>query len=176
MQSGSVFKFSLRRPGAIRVLLLLVAVCLASIVWMVWTVEDHVRSWYAIVGITAVSLAGYFVASKYFHLAKLRQLSGRESLSFDQLYDRYYRESGMSYEAVHGLWLEIATTLAYEPGRLRPGDRFGVELKDYWLMDGETSQLSSIALERSRRISGSIDLSNIQTVDDYIRAFHSTWS
>jgi hypothetical protein len=98
-------------------------------------------------------------------------LSDRESLSHDEIFGRFYSSSGLSREVVMQLWEEVATALGYDASRIRPTDRFGVELKEFRFMDGEVDDLSAIAHERVRRHGLSIDLSTVATVDDYVRTF-----
>lgn len=59
---------------------------------------------------------------------KQARFKDRENLSVEEIYQRYFSDSGLQKEKVLDLWLKIAQTLHLEPGRLRPTDRFDTEL------------------------------------------------
>ncbi len=59
---------------------------------------------------------------------KQARFKDRENLNVEEIYQRYFSESGLKKEKVIDIWMKIAQTLHLEPGRLRPTDRFDAEL------------------------------------------------
>jgi hypothetical protein len=59
---------------------------------------------------------------------KRARFADRENLNVEEIYERYFSDSGLKKEEVIDLWIKIAQTLHLEPGRLRPTDRFDAEL------------------------------------------------
>ena len=56
------------------------------------------------------------------HRRELKRLNQRESIGDEEVYRRYYADSGLSKVSVREVWMEIATTLRAPPDKLRPTD------------------------------------------------------
>lgn len=87
----------------------------------------------------------------------------------DDIFHTFYGSSDLSREQFFAVWDEVATTLDLEPGKLRPTDRFGVELRGSWFVDNEVDVLTMRALARAKKQNRQLDPSTLQTVDDYVR-------
>jgi len=148
---------------------LLFGLGLAAILSIVWYFRTHI--WVVIAALLALVGLGAFSERWSSSRRKKNLLAHREALSPQEIYAKYYASSGLPENCVTQLWEELAKTLGYEASRIRPSDQFGVDLKEFRWVDGEVSDLSAIALERSRTKHLRIDLSKLLTVDDYIRAF-----
>lgn len=96
-------------------------------------------------------------------------LEGREALTDDEIYQRFYASSSLGKETVIGLWHEVAHVLRVPAGRLRPTDKFGKEVGAYWITSEELEVLGATAQQRANRQGVAVDLASIQTVDDYVR-------
>jgi hypothetical protein len=105
---------------------------------------------------------------------KLALFEHRAALSDREIYERFYASTNIPAELVAELWNEIARTLQYDPARILPSDRFGIELSTKRLMDPTVENLDALAASRARRLRLNLDLATIKTVDDYIRAFGSS--
>ena len=80
---------------------------------------------------TAVGFCAVLVVVLYFHHAyasKLRRLDGRDDLSNEEIYQRFFENSGLPEDAVISAWTELAEFLELPTGKLRPADRFAHEL------------------------------------------------
>ena len=96
-------------------------------------------------------------------------LNGREELTDENIYEKYYSASNLSREHVYELWHEIASVMGVLPGKIRPTDRIGKDIgRDVWLTTEKVDVLSSIALDRLKKYDHEVDISEIYTVDDYI--------
>jgi len=99
-------------------------------------------------------------------------LDRRDDMRPDAIYDIYYAGSGLDRETVIMLLVHVAQELNLVVERLRPSDRFFVELKDIcseWDSVGILFwEVGSLAKKRKVRIENPIE-----TIDDYIRAMHA---
>lgn len=98
----------------------------------------------------------------------LRWLDLRESLSDDEIFERYYFDRGLEKKAVLEIWHEIADTLGLPAAQLRPTDRFGQDIGAYLLTSEAIDALSTLALKRCKRQGLALNLSTIKTVDEYV--------
>lgn len=66
-----------------------------------------------------------------------RRISRREAMSFEQIYDASLRQLPYPRALVERMWGELAGDLGVDASKLRPADRFGVELsvKTFPLVD-----------------------------------------
>ena len=132
---------------------------------------EHAKIWAG--GLIIIVGIGAFIASYLMERRKINSVfAQREILDDDTIYSRFYADSGLTKTFVAELWHEIADTLGILPGKLRPTDRFGHEIgKSYWITTEALDTLTAVAVRRSKKYQGSIDLAGIKTVDDYIRQF-----
>jgi hypothetical protein len=102
-----------------------------------------------------------------------RRINRREALSFDEIYRTSFQQLPYSRDLVEEVWNELARDFAIDAGKLRPTDRFGVELsvKGFPLVD--LSEVVSARLkERLRTSKANPDevakTSSIKTLRDYV--------
>jgi hypothetical protein len=81
---------------------------------------------------------------------KQARFTDRENLNVEEIYQRYFSDSGLRKEKVIDLWIKIAQTLHLEPGRLRPTDRFDAELAPVQghLVEDELIDLEELARDQ----------------------------
>ena len=81
------------------------------------------------------------------------RFDGREALSPDDIYERYFAGTGMPRERVVAVWLEIAQLLRLDAGKLRPSDRFDSELApvEGHLVEDELSDIEDLLHRRFGR-------------------------
>lgn len=97
-------------------------------------------------------------------------LASRESLSLSQFYEKFYPGSGLDRVLVDELLIHLAQELRIPVDKIRPRDRFSVELAprkgDEW--DSGYGillyELKSMARRRRKTIT-----QRIETVDDYLK-------
>ena len=92
-------------------------------------------------------------------------------MNWEQIYKRYY--SNYPETIVKKLWLEVAQYLEIPYGKLRPSDRFDKELSPVkgWEYDDPFYILTIIAEERLKKAKDRISITDIKTLDDYIKIF-----
>ena len=94
---------------------------------------------------------------------------GRERLSEDEIFFRFYKDTDFTKQDVLDVWKEVAEVFKLPFGVLRPSDRFGKELRGYWLVDTEVDELSDRAHDRLKKKGKSVDLHKISSLDEYVR-------
>jgi len=120
------------------------------------------------IGSTGIACVASFWFAKQ---RKKRFLNSRQTLSDEDIYLQYFSESGLSQPLVHELWQEVADAFRLPSGKLRPTDRFGNELGGYWIVSDEVDILTKIAVERAKRHSIKLELSEIKTLGEYVKRF-----
>lgn len=63
--------------------------------------------------------------------AWLARFASRKNLTFDEIYDEYFKQLSIPMKEAESLWVEAAKGLRILPGLLRPTDRIAVELNPY---------------------------------------------
>lgn len=121
--------------------------------------------------LTVLGVGAWMSAIAFARLRNRRLIGSRSALSEDEIYRNYYANAGLQQAAVLEMWAEVARTFSMPIGKLRPGDRFGHELGGYWITDDQIDVLSWTARERSRKSGIELNLSEIKTLDDYVRGF-----
>lgn len=96
------------------------------------------------------------------------RFDGRRQLSFDEIWDYYYSNSGLRRELVEEALRIIEKAIGVPIGKLRPDDRFSEQLAPErgWEMDDSLAEL----LWHLRPVPRT-DSAVIETVDDFVRAF-----
>lgn len=98
-------------------------------------------------------------------------LHARESMSADVFFNSYYKDSGLDHALVIELLEHVAHELNLPVEKLRPTDRFSVELAPRQGNEWDSGygillyELSRLAKKRGLAIQGKID-----SIDDYLRA------
>lgn len=106
--------------------------------------------------------------------AKKSRLGSRASMSFDNFYNSYYAESHIPKPILLRLLQEVSYYTDIPMNLLRPSDRFDRELaplKKWYAFDDSLAPMEWHAKALEKKFGTSVDLSKIQTVDDYIRTF-----
>lgn len=124
--------------------------------------------WIAAIGAVALAAFGFAIRSKKARQS-LSALEKREALSDDEIYRRFYAASGLSKAVVIDVWHEVARVLRVPAERLQPTDRFGKDIGVHWITSEELDALGVVAQERAKRQGLTVDLSSIETVDDYVK-------
>lgn len=117
----------------------------------------------AIYGVFSVFLPGRMLKGR---------LNRREALSFDEIYRTNLKQLPYPRQSIEGVWNEVARDFAIDPGKLRPTDRFGVELsvKGFPLVD--LSEVVNARLKERLRTSKTdpdeVAKTSIKTLRDYV--------
>jgi hypothetical protein len=85
----------------------------------------------------------YFIGAKRLSCKRAR-FKDRENLTCEEIYNRYFSNSGLPREKVIALWMQIAKELKLESGRLRPTDRFDKELSPVLNNEDELADLEDL--------------------------------
>jgi hypothetical protein len=108
---------------------------------------------------------------------RARRFSSRNDVDVETLHAASYGNSNVSKAQLEEGLKEIASTLGVPMLKLRPSDRFKVELaaEAGWEADDGLNVLTTLAERRLARKDGSpIPVEKIETVDDYIRIVMSS--
>lgn len=110
------------------------------------------------------------------------EFSDREPLGAEEIFVRYYGDSGLEKSVVGRLWNECAAKLKIPPEKLRPTDRFEHELaaSDFWAsLDDPREDLTRYATAHAKRFGVMLDFKGTKTLDEMIRqlaAVETQWS
>jgi hypothetical protein len=102
---------------------------------------------------------------------KRERLSGRNSMSVNEIYNSFYSNSGLDRDKIIGLLNLVATTMKLDVDKLRPTDRFKEDLgpvKGYPIPD-ELEDLEEVVYMRCKELDIKRKQVNIKTLDDFIR-------
>ncbi|MDA2912924.1 hypothetical protein MYX77_03005 [Acidobacteriia bacterium AH_259_A11_L15] len=148
-------------------------------VWWSWSLPAGKKIVW-LLGFSAVSLVIALIlawfryrTAPHYNRRKIKQLGPRQPMSADEFYQMFYSQSQLPKEVVLELLKEVAESIEVPPTLLRPEDRFSAEMADdaAWGPDGGLAEVTFAAERREKRLGVAVDLSKIQTLDDYIRAF-----
>lgn len=130
---------------------------------------------FSIAFILLVALASYGLYLYRRH-KKAAFYEPRESLTEGEIFQRYYSKDRFNQRDVLDLWKEVASVFRIPYGKLRPADRFGKELRGYWVVDNEVDELTDRAYQRLKKKGKHLDFKEISTLDDYVRLMLSALS
>lgn len=105
-------------------------------------------------------------------------LEVRPDLPLPEIQSEFYRDLSLTQERFTELWSDVAKAFEIPPGRIRPADRFGVELP-LRPMFGTTDEDLILAGSLKRRCKESgigVPPAFPRTVDEYIRLLASRGS
>lgn len=110
------------------------------------------------------------------HLEKTRiqrkraRFSGREPLTPEQIFSRYYSTSELSITSVSKTWNDIARLLKIDPQLLRPEDRLDIQLtpEKGFPMEDELADLNEYIQTATANTSATTDRRALVTVNDII--------
>lgn len=103
---------------------------------------------------------------------KRARFEGREVIGFDFIFEQYFRSKGIGKDRASFLWDKLARTLGLDPGKLRPGDRFAVELAPArgHLTPDELGDLLEFTKAEWERMGFKGTIPRIDTLEDFICA------
>ena len=139
---------------------------LALVAGLIWGVKVG-----AVLLAIVVGLAAAIVWEAQASKARRRGFKDRRDLTLGEIYESYYADSSISKDLVGQALQEISEDLSVPLGKLRPEDRFDVELGPTpgWEYDDDVSDVMARARRRLVDSNASQDVSSIRTVDDYVR-------
>ena len=127
-----------------------------------------------ILGILIVITIGIFYGIRYHRIRiaiKRKRFEDRESLAMNDIYQKFYSDSGLDKNHIIAQWLFVAKSLDLDPGLLRPTDKFKVELgpvKNY-PCPSEFDDLEEEIGRKTVELNYTSKNLNFETLDDYIR-------
>jgi hypothetical protein len=131
--------------------------------------EIMMNSWIFIAVVIFLGVI-YFVSTCNADKEMLERFSDRKPIDFDEFYALHY--AGLiDQKLVQELMEHVADELSIPANKLRPDDRFELELKPLtgWEFDSGQNilfiEIDKIAKERGKKV----DLNTIRTLDDYIK-------
>jgi hypothetical protein len=123
-------------------------------------------------GVLAIGGSAVVASALFSRRERRRRFGGREYLEPEEIYSRYYRDTGLTKELVVRVWEECAETLSVESGKLRPSDRFDRELAGLdrlRLTQDDASRLLEDASLKARQARVAFESDTVATLDDLIR-------
>jgi len=152
--------------------LVTVSMVIAAICVVIWEFypEKMTRVGWIIFGVAA----GYGLLSAFLPERILkRRISHREALPFDDIYRANFQQLPYSRNLIENAWNELASDLALDARKLRPADRFEVELSvKGFPLDDLSETASARLMKRLQAVKASSSdakkTSSIKTVRDYI--------
>jgi len=121
-------------------------------------------------------LIGWLIWVQFRHIPRLRreQFAVRVDLPDEEFFSRYYQADGLPRDLVCALRSDIASAFGVSMVKVRPEDRFDAEFATeqglLWL-SGADESLDDAARASTVRVGRQPALDEVETVDDYIRAF-----
>jgi hypothetical protein len=105
---------------------------------------------------------------------RVKRLGERDLLSMDDFCSRFYSGEDLPRERILDVLRDLSEALEIPAGKLRPSDRFLVELaplKSTWgSMDDTDFSVMLLTKRLEKKYGVPIDMKTIKTIDDYIRA------
>jgi hypothetical protein len=81
-----------------------------------------------------------------------RTICGREPLGFDDIYQRYFSASPFSKALLADIWRETSNDLKLDAEKLRPTDRFNVELGAFGFPLVDLNEALAVRLKEQMRL------------------------
>jgi hypothetical protein len=151
-------------------MLLTALVSAAAFWWLIASSPGQVASYGSWV-LVALSATIVGLSSFESRLKRRRLFAGRNPVSPDQVLSDYFGPTGLDRDVVVGVWLEIARRLGVPADKLRPTDRFKVELVASGLFDvfdTRKDELARFADSYANREGRALDLTRVETVGELI--------
>ena len=151
----------------------MLAVVLIGVVVIVKAVPQN-SSYRRLSVLGLIALAGFtaaWIAIKYVRSSRLSRFRDRENLSLEDIYARYFRDSGIEEETFFKVWQDAAKRLNLPMGKLRPTDRFDQELKplpEWAYYDDYVEVLLESAMKSTKRGGLTINIAELQTLGDFV--------
>lgn len=123
-------------------------------------------------GLTFIFVLIYFLAEKKMKKKKRMRFSDRQSISLDQFYDNYYKNTDIAKDTVRKVLLLVSSSTDIPMEKIRPSDRFDDDLKpiEGWEFDDGLHEISWEIKEILNR-NANKKMPNIETVDELIVFF-----
>jgi hypothetical protein len=124
--------------------------------------------------ILLVVLAIYGLLSAFLPEMMLkRRLNRREALSFDEIYRISFQKLPYSRQSVEKVWNEVARDFGTDASKIRPADRFAVELsvKSFPLVDlseAVNSKLKEQLRKNKTNSNEEVETCSMETLYDYV--------
>jgi len=95
----------------------------------------------------------------------------RRDIDEEEFYQTYYKESGIPKETVSRAIKFVSTAVDIPVSKLRPSDRFEVELKPEkgWEFGDGLAEITWLIEENEKKKGNNLSLPLMTTVDDFIR-------
>lgn len=122
--------------------------------------------------ILLLGAAAGIVSMVYVRRVRMKRIADREPMSPDQIFSRYYKDSGLREEFVVLVWGDIAKILALPAEKLRPTDKFNEELKPlagWHFYDDHLEDLLTWADKYARKRGAIVNPAEFKTLDDLVR-------
>jgi hypothetical protein len=161
----SQIKGLLMKPRTVHVLEALAILLLAVIGVVVSTYFKQIETGWILVFVGGIGVS--IVSLWYPRYAKRRVFDSRPSVSIDKIYEQFYSDSGLSKQNVENWWRQVANILSLPADKLRPTDRFGIELGPYRGIDDEMGDLEKIIADLVDR--NKLKSQRFNTLDDLIK-------
>ena len=150
-------------------LILLVVVAVGDLIWRIHPEKTPSLAWIILGACAIYGLFSVFLPERMLK----RRINRRETLSFDEIYRTSFQQLPYPRPLVEDVWNELASDLAVAAGKLRPTDRFGVELsvKGFPLVDLSEAVSAKLKerLRTSKATPGEAEkTSSIKTLCDYV--------
>lgn len=132
----------------------------------------NVRLWSVLIlglAVTGGVIAWHFIPRR----ERLKRFENRPELSWEQIYGEFFAGKNLPKALALELWSEVANSLGLPPGKLRPADRFDIELAPPtgWEFDDDFVVVYWAAERRLKRLGLRVEHSNVQTLADYVEFF-----
>lgn len=124
-----------------------------------------------IVGLIGVSIVIWYFNTAY--RKKIARFATRENMSTENIYEKYFADSGIPKDIVIQLWNELAFIIELPKEKLRPSDRFLYELapEKGFDFDDPMNGFHMYLKKKLQMLGHKSDISTINTVNDYIHIF-----
>jgi hypothetical protein len=125
---------------------------------------------FGLVFLIIVGVLGYFYSTWYVNRARMSRFAGREVMGPQEIYRRYFHNSGLREEVFVNQWREVARSLELPAGLLRPSDRFDTELKPLtgWPLYDDQIEHLFVWAQRKVGSGAGMTLSQVQSLGDFI--------
>lgn len=152
---------------------IILILCLAAGVGILHWLSPNARisPLYGFVLLFAAGVVGYLFSTWYVRRVRTSRFTGRETLSPEEIYRRYFHDTGLRQDVVVRQWQETAKSLELPSELLRPTDRFDTELRPLagWpLYDDQVEHLFAWAMGQAKMRGTSIDLSGVATLGHFV--------
>ena len=127
---------------------------------------------WTVVALCIIAMAVYaWITERRIKMIKRKRFAGRQAIAPDAFYDLFYRESGLSRQAVTRALVDIAGVMELDHERLRPSDELAhelAEIEDPLALDCSLEEIESYVAGRIGRATAGDKLQHVKTLNDLI--------